>query len=105
MGVQTVRKEVIKLLGAGDPIPKEFIGYTPRAKMVLELAYDEARRLGHNYIGTEHILLALIREGEGVAAQVLMNLGVDLDKTRNEVIKMLGEEYGIASMQKKKTET
>ncbi|HHU68851.1 MAG TPA: ATP-dependent Clp protease ATP-binding subunit [Thermoanaerobacterales bacterium] len=107
MGIdtKTVRKEVIKLLGAGDPIPKEFIGYTPRAKMVLELAYDEARRLGHNYIGTEHILLALIREGEGVAAQVLMNLGVDLDKTRNEVIKMLGEEYGIASMQKKKTET
>lgn len=103
--IKTVRKEVIKLLGTGDLIPKEFIGYTPRAKMVLELAYDEARRLGHNYIGTEHILLGLIREDEGVAAQVLLNLGVDLDKARSEVIKMLGGDYGTATMQKKRART
>ncbi|HHY13295.1 MAG TPA: ATP-dependent Clp protease ATP-binding subunit [Thermoanaerobacterales bacterium] len=103
--INTVRKEVIKLLGKGEIVPKEFIGYTPRAKMVLELAYDEARRLSHNYIGTEHILLGLIREGEGVAAQVLMNIGADLEKTRNEVIKMFGEDYKASSTQKKKART
>ena len=61
------------------------------AKRVLELSWDEARQLGHNYIGTEHLLLGLIREGEGVAARVLENLGVDLNKVRSNVVKMLGE--------------
>merc|ERR1712138_394178 len=64
---------------------------TPRAKRVLELSLEEARQLGHNYIGTEHLLLGLIREGEGVAARVLENLGVDLAKVRTQVIRMLGE--------------
>merc|ERR1712188_349030 len=64
---------------------------TPRAKRVLELSLEEARQLGHNYIGTEHLLLGLIREGEGVAARVLENLGIDLTKVRTQVIRMLGE--------------
>ncbi|MBQ4114633.1 ATP-dependent Clp protease ATP-binding subunit, partial [bacterium] len=67
------------------------IPFTPRAKRVLELSWDEARQLGHNYIGTEHLLLGLIREGEGVAARVLENLGVDLNKIRSNVVKMLGD--------------
>lgn len=67
------------------------IPFTPRAKRVLELSWDEARQLGHNYIGTEHLLLGLIREGEGVAARVLENLGIDLNKIRSNVVKMLGE--------------
>src|SRR5690348_13862649 len=66
------------------------IPFTPRAKRVLELAVEEARTLGHNYIGTEHLLLGLIREGEGVASQVFMNMGLDLEKVREEVIKLLG---------------
>lgn len=103
--LNTVRKEIEKLLGKGDPTPKNFIGYTPRAKKVLELAYDEARRLGHNYIGTEHILLGLIREGEGVASQVLMNLGIDLERARNEVIKMLGGDAKMPGKSRKQTKT
>jgi len=103
--LNTVRKEIEKLLGKGDPTPKNFIGYTPRAKKVLELAYDEARRLGHNYIGTEHILLGLIREGEGVASQVLMNLGIDLERARNEVIKMLGGDAKMPGKSRKQIKT
>jgi ATP-dependent Clp protease ATP-binding subunit ClpC len=73
------------------------IPFTPRAKRVLELSLEEARQLGHNYIGTEHLLLGLIREGEGVAARVLENLGVDLAKVRTQVIRMLGETAEVAS--------
>ena len=67
------------------------MGLTPRAKRVIELAIDEARRLGHNYIGTEHLLLGLAREGEGIAAGVLQSLGLDLDRIRHEVIRVLAE--------------
>ena len=67
------------------------IGLTPRAKKVIELAVDEARRLGHNYIGTEHLLLGLVREGEGIAAGVLESLGVNLEKVRHQVIHVLSQ--------------
>lgn len=85
------RAEVEKIIGRGSGFVAVEIPFTPRAKRVLELSWDEARQLGHNYIGTEHLLLGLIREGEGVAARVLENLGVDLNKVRSNVIKMLGE--------------
>ncbi|MEI7473164.1 MAG: ATP-dependent Clp protease ATP-binding subunit [bacterium] len=85
------RTEVEKIIGRGSGFVAVEIPFTPRAKRVLELSWDEARQLGHNYIGTEHLLLGLIREGEGVAARVLENLGVDLNKVRSNVIKMLGE--------------
>ncbi|MCL6590881.1 MAG: ATP-dependent Clp protease ATP-binding subunit [Firmicutes bacterium] len=85
-----VRMEVEKIIGAGNTNPFGEIPFTPRAKRILELAIDESRQMGHNYIGTEHILLGLIREGEGVAAQVLKNLGADLEKVRKEVINLLG---------------
>ena len=89
--LEQVRNEVEKVIGRGTaPIVGE-IGYTPRAKkVVMELALEEARLLGHNYVGTEHILLGLIREGEGVAARVLENMGADLDRVRREVNKLLG---------------
>src|SRR5690606_9217583 len=87
---EKVRSEVEKVIGRGDGTPQGQIGFTPRAKRVLELAFDEARSLGHTYIGTEHILLGLIREGEGVAAQVLKNLGADLDRVRRQVVELLG---------------
>ncbi|NLJ68920.1 MAG: ATP-dependent Clp protease ATP-binding subunit [Firmicutes bacterium] len=86
-----VRSEVERVIGRGDGITAGQIGFTPRAKRVLELAFDEARQLGHTYIGTEHILLGLIREGEGVAAQVLRNLGADLERVRKQVLSLLGE--------------
>ena len=93
MGVtlKDARVEVEKIIGRGSGFVAVEIPFTPRAKRVLELSWDEARQLGHNYIGTEHLLLGLIREGEGVAARVLENLGVDLNKVRSNVIKMLGE--------------
>ncbi len=93
MGVnlKDARTEVEKIIGRGSGFVAVEIPFTPRAKRVLELSWDEARQLGHNYIGTEHLLLGLIREGEGVAARVLENLGVDLNKVRSNVIKMLGE--------------
>ena len=92
MGIdlEKVRAEVEKVIGKGEGPPQGQIGFTPRAKRVLELAFDEARQLGHTYIGTEHILLGLIREGEGVAAQVLKNLGADLDRVRRQVVDLLG---------------
>ncbi len=92
INLEQVRQEVEKAVGKGGGFL--FLGqipFTPRAKKVLELAVNEARNLGHNYIGTEHLLLGLIREGEGVAAQVLTNLGADLEKVREEVISLLGE--------------
>src|SRR5574344_548312 len=93
MGVnlKDARIEVEKIIGRGSGFVAVEIPFTPRAKRVLELSWDEARQLGHNYIGTEHLLLGLIREGEGVAARVLENLGVDLNKVRSNVVKMLGE--------------
>ncbi len=89
-----IRDEVEKIIGSGETNPFGEIPFTPRAKRVLELAVDEGRQLGHNYVGTEHILLGLIREGEGVAAQVLKNLGADLDRVRKEVIALLGGNTG-----------
>ncbi len=94
MGVnlKDARVEVEKIIGRGSGFVAVEIPFTPRAKRVLELSWDEARQLGHNYIGTEHLLLGLIREGEGVAARVLENLGVDLTKVRSHVIRALGEQ-------------
>ena len=84
-----VQKEVEKIIGRG-PGQTSGMAYTPRAKKVIELSIDEARKLGHNYVGTEHILLGLIREGEGVAARVLANLGISLNKARQQVLQLLG---------------
>jgi ATP-dependent Clp protease ATP-binding subunit ClpC len=96
MGVnlKEARAEVEKIIGRGSGFVAVEIPFTPRAKRVLELSWDEARQLGHNYIGTEHLLLGLIREGEGVAARVMENLGVDLTKIRTNVVRMLGETRG-----------
>ena len=93
MGVnlKDARVEVEKIIGRGSGFVAVEIPFTPRAKRVLELSLEEARQLGHNYIGTEHLLLGLIREGECVSARVLENLGVDLAKVRTQVIRMLGE--------------
>jgi len=95
LGVQfdDIRDRIESLIGRGT-MPVDVIGYTPRAKRVLELSFVEARRLGHNYVGTEHILLGLLREGEGVAARVLMEMGVDLNRARDEVMKLLSQEPG-----------
>ncbi len=91
INLKDARIEVEKIIGRGSGFVAVEIPFTPRAKRVLELSLEEARQLGHNYIGTEHLLLGLIREGEGVAARVLENLGVDLTKVRTQVIRMLGE--------------
>lgn len=91
VNIKDARAQVEKIIGRGSGFVAVEIPFTPRAKKVLELSWDEARQLGHNYIGTEHLLLGLIREGEGVAAKVLENLGVDLNKCRSNVIKLLGE--------------
>lgn len=87
--VEKIQEEVERLIGVGKQ-PMQTIHYTPRAKKVVELSQDEARKLGHSYVGTEHILLGLIREGEGVAARVLNNLGVSLNRARQQVLKLLG---------------
>ncbi|WP_082235797.1 ATP-dependent protease ATP-binding subunit ClpC [Halobacillus massiliensis] len=84
-----IQEEVENLIGKGEKV-SQTIHYTPRAKKVIELSMDEARKLGHSYVGTEHILLGLIREGEGVAARVLNNLGVSLNKARQQVLQLLG---------------
>ncbi|MCA1057172.1 ATP-dependent protease ATP-binding subunit ClpC [Rossellomorea aquimaris] len=86
---EKIQKEVESLIGKGTE-KSQTIHYTPRAKKVIELSMDEARKLGHSYVGTEHILLGLIREGEGVAARVLGNLGVSLNKARQQVLQLLG---------------
>ena len=93
MGVnlKDTRVEVEKIIGRGSGFVAVEIPFTPRAKRVLELSLEEARQLGHNYIGTEHLLLGLIREGEGVAARVLENLALDLSKIRTQVIRLLGD--------------
>ncbi|MEH7511335.1 ATP-dependent protease ATP-binding subunit ClpC [Gottfriedia acidiceleris] len=86
---EKVQQEVETLIGRGQGVAQT-VHYTPRAKKVIELSMDEARKLGHSYVGTEHILLGLIREGEGVAARVLNNLGVSLNKARQQVLQLLG---------------
>ena len=89
VSMENIHQEIDKMIGFGDGQGKN-ITYTPRAKKVIELSMDEARKLGHTYIGTEHILLGLIREGEGVAARVLNNLGVSLNKAKQQVLQLLG---------------
>jgi len=101
---ERVRAEIESAIGRGERTPYEEVAFTPRAKKVLELALDEARRLGHNYIGTEHLLLGLIREGEGVAARVLEAMGADLERVRSQVVYLLGEE-GTTSYTKQASKT
>jgi len=89
ISLESVRQQVEEIIGQGQHAPSGHIPFTPRAKKVLELSLREARQLGHHYIGTEHILLGLIQEGEGVAAQVLVKLGADLNRVRQQVIQLL----------------
>src|SRR6186713_1031425 len=94
VSLEAVRAQVEEIIGQGQQAPSGHIPFTPRAKKVLELSLREALQLGHNYIGTEHILLGLIREGEGVAAQVLVKLGADLNRVRQQVIQLLSGYQG-----------
>ncbi len=100
ISLDAVRQQVEEIIGRGQQAPSGHIPFTPRAKKVLELSLREALQLGHNYIGTEHILLGLLREGDGVAAQVLAKLGADLDRVRQQVIELLhgheGQDAGSA---------
>src|SRR5438876_9247770 len=99
-----VRNAVEASIGRGDRIVLGEIGLTPRAKKVIELAVDEARRLNHHYIGTEHLLLGLVREGEGIAAGVLENLGVNLEKVRTHTIQVLTQSGGSPKIDKPQVE-
>jgi ATP-dependent Clp protease ATP-binding subunit ClpC len=92
--VEEVRAQVARIVGQGDEVTTGQIPFTPRAKKVLELALREALSLGHNYIGTEHILLGLVRENEGVAARILLDFDADAEKIRNEIIRMLSGSAG-----------
>ena len=94
ISLQAVRQQVEEIIGQGLQAPSEHIPFTPRAKKVLELAGRESDALGHHYIGTEDILLGLVREGDGVAAQVLVKLGADLNRVRQQVIQLLHEYQG-----------
>ncbi|ROR97277.1 ATP-dependent Clp protease ATP-binding subunit ClpC [Salana multivorans] len=94
ISLDVVRQQVVDIIGEGQQAPTGHIPFTPRAKKVLELSLREALQLGHNHIGTEHILLGLIREGEGVAAQVLGNLGADLGRVRQQVLQLLQGQPG-----------
>ncbi len=96
LGLDKIQDEVESLIGRSNDQANN-IAYTPRAKKVIELSMDEARKLGHTYVGTEHILLGLIREGEGVAARVLNNLGVSLNKARQQVLQLLGSNEAVSS--------
>ncbi len=93
LGLEQIRGEVEKVIGRGEELATGKIGFTPRSKRVMELALDEARTLGHNYIGTEHILLGLLREEEGVASKVLRNQGVDISKARQKTLELLGSHF------------
>lgn len=104
VNLQKVRGEVEAIVGKGSQTTQQEMVFTPRAKRVIELAFEEARALAHNYIGTEHLLLGLVREGEGVAARVLSNLGIDPAKIRSEITKLLGVET-TAAPQKERTKT
>jgi ATP-dependent Clp protease ATP-binding subunit ClpC len=101
ISLEAVRSQVEEIIGQGGSSPSGHIPFTPRAKKVLELSLREALQLGHNYIGTEHILLGLIREGEGVAAQVLVKLGADLSRVRQQVIQLLSGYSGPGSQGEK----
>ncbi len=101
ISLEAVRSQVEEIIGQGGSSPSGHIPFTPRAKKVLELSLREALQLGHNYIGTEHILLGLIREGEGVAAQVLVKLGADLSRVRQQVIQLLSGYSGPGGSQEK----
>ena len=94
ISLDAVRQQVEEIIGQGQQAPSGHIPFTPRAKKVLELSLRESLQLGHNYIGTEHILLGLIREGDGVAAQVLVRLGADLNRVRQQVIQLLHGHQG-----------
>jgi ATP-dependent Clp protease ATP-binding subunit ClpA len=94
ISLEAVRQQVEEIIGLGQQAQSGHIPFTPRAKKVLELSLREALQLGHNYIGTEHILLGLIREGEGVAAQVLVRLGADLNRVRQQVVHLVHSEKG-----------
>jgi ATP-dependent Clp protease ATP-binding subunit ClpC len=99
IGLEAVRQRVEEVIGRGEQAPSGHIPFTPQAKRVLNLALQEAQGLGHRYIGTEHILLGLIGEGDGVAAQVLTGLGADLDRARERVVEILDQyrrEHGTA---------
>ena len=97
ISLQVVRQQVEEIIGLGTQPPAGHIPFTPRAKKVLELSLRESLQLGHNYIGTEHILLGLIREGNGVAAQVLVKLGADLNRVRQQVIQLLHAYQGTSA--------
>jgi ATP-dependent Clp protease ATP-binding subunit ClpC len=94
ISLEAVRQQVEKIIGRGQQAPSGHVPFTPGAKRVLELSLREAKALGHNYIGTEHILLGLIREGSGVAAQVLVKLGADLNRARQQVVQLLHGYHG-----------
>ena len=96
-------KEIEELIGRGDSTGKSALDFTPRTKRVLELGFMEARRLGHNYIGTEHLLLGIMREGESVAVRILVDLGVDPQKLLNDIVKMLSEDSPTASGEPRST--
>ena len=103
ISLEAVRAQVEEIIGHGGSAPSGHIPFTPRAKKVLELSLREALQLGHNYIGTEHILLGLIREGEGVAAQVLVKSGADLSRVRQQVIQVLSGYTGSAVAVRRET--
>ena len=96
ISLEAARQQIEEIIGQGQSAPSGHIRFTPRTKKVLELSHREARQLGHNYIGTEHILLGLIREGEGLAAQVLVKLGADLNRVRQQVVHLLHAHRGKA---------
>lgn len=95
LSLDGIRSQVEEIIGTGEQAPSGHIPFTPRAKKVLELSLREALQLGHNYIGTEHILLGLIREGEGVGSRVLVQLGAELTRVRQQVIQILGGYQGL----------
>ncbi|QEK11132.1 ATP-dependent Clp protease ATP-binding subunit [Crassaminicella thermophila] len=113
MGVSLdkIKQKIVSMIGVGSELNPQLLGFTPRTKRIFELSFAEARRLGHNYIGTEHLLLGLIREGEGVAAKILIDSGVNLTKAREEVMKLLGSTMspnggeGVSSVNNKNTPT
>ena len=92
IGLEAVRQQVEEIVGRGKDIPSGHIPFTPRAKKVLEFSLRESLQLGHDYIGSEHILLGLIREGEGLAAQILVQLGADLPRVREQVLRQLADQ-------------
>lgn len=101
VSLDKVRKEVETIVGKGGQTTQQEMVFTPRAKRVIELAFEEARALSHNYIGTEHLLLGLVREGEGIAARVLSNLGADLSKIKAQITQLLGVETALEPVKEK----